>query len=293
MINLKKFDTVNAVLTDEGLTKFIIENDHASAEIYLQGAHLTKFQPRLERPIVWMGEETVFGFGESIRGGIPICWPWFGAHPTDKNLQKHGFARDRDWFLAKVVEESDATSLTFTLESNPETKQFVENDFLVTLKFTIGKTLKMKMTTTNLDDSLDFTVGGGFHTYCCVSDIANIKLTGLENCDYLDAADGFSPKKQTEEFTVTENVDRVFTNNTGPITVEDSGFGNNIVITKKSGSKSDVVWNPWTELAKELSGFGSEEYKEMVCVETTNILEDVYTLKPQKTHSIKVEIGLK
>ena len=92
--------TLNAEFAIEGQLKFkinahdqitlCIDTSHAQAEIVLQGAHLIHWQPRDQQAVIWLSEDAVFAAGKSLRGGVPVCWPWFGAHADNEKFPAHG-----------------------------------------------------------------------------------------------------------------------------------------------------------------------------------------------------------
>ncbi|MGL4853820.1 MAG: D-hexose-6-phosphate mutarotase, partial [Lentisphaeria bacterium] len=158
--------------------------------------------------------------------------------------------------------------------------------FLLTLTITIGSKLELNLTTANLD-SQNFTVGGAFHTYLPVLDISKVSILGLEKCTYIDATDKFTSKIQNGPITFNCEVDRIYTNTSDEIILNDN---NNSIIISRRGSNSAVIWNPWIEKGKSLSGFAPSDYTQMVCIEATNALDDVYLLTPNTSHSLYTSI---
>ncbi len=267
-----------------------ISNAFAAAEICLHGAHVTSFKPHNKQPMIWVSDECVYKEGTVIRGGIPVCWPWFGAHPHDKTKPSHGFVRNRYWNVKSVTETDTETILTFFLTDDESTRQHWDYSFEVNLTVKISDKLEVNLTTVNTDVK-PLTVGGALHTYFPVSKISDISVSGLADRSYADALQGMKQLIQDGHIIFTGEVDRVYLNTPDTCKIDDPAFAENICIAKQ-GSNSTVVWNPWKDKAAGLSGFGNDEYHDMVCIETTNALEDVYKVNPGETHSLSATIYL-
>lgn len=262
-----------------------ISNAHATATIALHGAHVIDYIPRDQQPVIFTSVKAQFKEGKAIRGGIPVCWPWFAAHPSDSSKPSHGFARNRFWSLISSASHKDHTELVLTLDTfAPEVW---EAPCTLTLTIQVGAQLTLQLTTTNTG-SKDITVGGALHSYFCVSDAKQISITGLEGASYLDTVDG-SEKSSDQPIRLSDEFDSIYKNTDKTVTVHDAAFNRSISI-EKSGSLSTVVWNPWSEKAAALGDMLDEEYLDFVCVETANALDDVYQLSPGQTHTLGTTI---
>ncbi|MEE8588692.1 MAG: hypothetical protein V3S80_05030, partial [Sulfurimonadaceae bacterium] len=177
--NLKQFgipNTLSFIKNDGDLTKIIITNSLAEAEIYLHGAHLTHFQPKGEEALIFNAKESYVIPPKSVHAGIPICWPWFGAHPTDSTKPQHGFARDKAWTLkSTTVLDSKETEVVLTLKDDTHSHTLFPYSFELELTFTIGKTLTIGLKTTNTDEN-SFTITQALHTYFAISDIETVEI---------------------------------------------------------------------------------------------------------------------
>jgi D-hexose-6-phosphate mutarotase len=262
-----------------------VANQHALANIALQGAHIATFQPRGEEPVLWLSPNAKFAPGKSIRGGVPLCWPWFGPHKTDSKLPGHGFARTVPWELLETKAHSDgSTSLRFGLIENDTTHAQWPHASTAQLEVTVGRSLKVELVTTNTGDA-PFELGEALHTYFQISDVDNMTITGLEGCEYLDKVQDFARCTQQGGIKIESEVDRVYVNTEADCVIEDKGLKRAIRITKQ-GSRSTVVWNPWKEKAEKMGDFGPALHRDMVCVESGNALENVITLQPGETHRL-------
>ncbi len=270
-----------------GLIAAEINNKHASASIALQGAHLMTFQPHGHEPVIWLSKYAKFASGKSIRGGVPICWPWFGPHATDAKLPGHGYARTVMWEVLETKALPDgATFISFGLIETEATRAQWPYSSSVKIEMTIGSSLRVELITHNSGKQA-FVLGEALHTYFNISDVAQMTIRGLEGCDYLDKVGEPASRKQQNGIVIESEVDRVYINTTADCVIEDRGFKRAIRIAKQ-GSRSTVVWNPWTEKADKMGDFGQEGHRGMVCVESANAFENVVNIAPGETHKLVV-----
>ncbi len=276
-----------------GMIVIEIQNNQASAIISLQGAHLLSWIPKGEEDVIWLSEDASFAPGKSIRGGVPICWPWFGAHGSttkeaNPDYPAHGFARTTNWEVICTEDlDSDRTRITFIMLPQAENVQMWPAETSVQFQLTIGKKLEIELITHN-NGSEPITIGQALHTYFNVGDVSNVLLHGLDNTDYLDKLEDFRLKVQHGPVTINEEVDRIYLDTTTECVIEDKTLKRNIIINK-CGSHSTVVWNPWQETAAKMGDLGEEGFKKMLCVESCNAAEDVVTIEPAKAHHLWVQ----
>lgn len=274
----------------DGLVTVRIENELASASLALQGAHLIHWQPtHAADPVLWLSKRARFGHGRSIRGGVPICWPWFGAHPTDEKLCPHGFARIMPWHLTESeVLEDGATQLRLQLLDTPAAQQKLPHPHELSLTVEIGSTLKMMLATTNMGGE-PFAITEALHTYFQISDIDGVHIEGLSGYEYADKVTGFSRGIQQGDIRFSHEYDRVYMNTVSDCTIVDPGLKRRINIAK-SGSRSTVVWTPGQVKAEELHDIGpGDDWRRMICVESANALDNVVNVSPGETHVLTVE----
>ncbi|MBI1173750.1 MAG: D-hexose-6-phosphate mutarotase [Sideroxydans sp.] len=274
------------------LTVAEIANAHASASIALQGAHLMTWQPKGQEPVIWLSKFAKFSPGKSIRGGVPVCWPWFGPHASDSKLPGHGYARTVMWEVLETRAMPDgSTFIRLGLIENDATRAQWPHPSSVQLEITAGPTLHMALITHN-SGAQSFTLGEALHTYFHISDVARMTIHGLEGCDYMDKAGGASElRTQQGGIVITSEVDRVYMNTAADCLIEDRGLQRTIRIAKQ-GSQSTVVWNPWTAKADQMGDFGPEGHRGMVCVESANALGNVVSVAPGETHRMVVEYSV-
>jgi D-hexose-6-phosphate mutarotase len=276
-------------IAGDGLAVAEIANAHSTASICLQGGHVMTWQPvGASAPVVWLSKLAKLAPGKSIRGGAPVCWPWFGAHASEAGFPGHGYARTVPWEVTGTRTLADgATEIALQLAESDATRAMWPHASRAEILVTVGKTLKIALTTTNLGKE-DFVIGEALHTYFQIGDIAESKVLGLEGCEYMDKAGGGVRKHQEGAVTFSAETDRVYVNTEATCLIEDARLKRRIRVAK-SGSRSTVVWTPWTEKADKMGDFGPDGWRAMVCVESANALENVVTVKAGASHTMAVE----
>ena len=283
--------SVRLVQTVDGLPRLDVDSPAATARLFCHGAQLTEWTPSgLAHSVVWTSAHSYFQPGRPIRGGVPICFPWFGPHPDDASQPAHGFVRLADWTLRQAAESGDGTvTLGFELQSDAATRRFWPHDFRLSQSYSIGPTLGMTVRVEN-SGAAPFTFEEALHTYFAVSDIAQTSIGGLEGTEYLDKVLGFARRRQGgEPLRFTGETDRVYLETGAECHIADPGWQRRISVAK-TNSNTTVVWNPWSGRARELKDFGDDEWRAMVCVESANVGGAAVRLAPGQTHTMTVEI---
>ena len=278
---------------ENGLEYIEIDNDLATAKIALQGGHIISWQPKeQEHPVLWLSSNARLQKGRSIRGGVPICWPWFGAHPTDGTFCPHGFARVIPWQLIEAEPtRHGATRLTLQMTETAEARRQLSYPYLLSMTMTIGDTLRIELSTTN-KSTHPFLIGEAFHTYFNISDIANVTVKGLEDTLFADKVFGYERRLQRGDITFNGEFDRVYLNTTSDCSIEDIGLNRRIRIGT-SRSQSTIVWTPWADKAEQMADMGTtDEWRTTICVETGNALDNTVVISPNKTHTMAVEYSV-
>ncbi|GAC1437027.1 MAG: D-hexose-6-phosphate mutarotase [Chloroflexota bacterium] len=266
-----------------------VQTPHAHARIALQGATVIGYQRRDHDPLLWVSRHSAYADDRAIRGGIPICWPWFGPHPTNTALPSHGFARTRPWtLLGTAVAGDGSTEVRLGLRDQEATRALWPHAFALELVVVVGASLRVSLTARNTG-SAAFTCGGALHTYFLVGDVTALTIDGLDGCAYVDQVDGHRAGVQHGPLTISGETDRVYQGTTAPCTFDDPVLRRRVTVAK-SGSHSTVVWNPWHDKAARLPDMGDDEYPHMVCVEVANALDDVVTVAPGGEHRLEAVI---
>jgi len=238
--------------------------------------------------VIWLSKFAQFSPGKSIRGGVPVCWPWFGPHGQNPQFPGHGFARTVPWALVDASRLPDhRVRLEFELVQSDTTRAQWPALSTVRNIITVGPELEVELATSNLG-STAFELGQALHTYFEVGDIRRATVIGLEHCDYIDKFDGGARKVQEGAVSFSQETERIYLGTHGYCEIRDPALARSIVITS-TGSRSTVVWNPWSEKAGKMGDFGPDGHLAMVCVETANAAEDVITLAPGATHRMAAQ----
>jgi len=276
-----------------GLTFAQIENDLAVATVCLQGAQLTHWQPRSQtESVTFLSAAAQYTEGKAIRAGVPICWPWFGPHATDKARPSHGFARNILWEArAPLRMENGATQLSLRLSDSQQSRALWPYRFALEYRITVGDELSLELTTSNTG-SESFPLSEALHTYFRVGDIGSVQVLGLDRTGFVDAADGGRRKRQEGPVIFPAEIDRVFINTEAACTIVDPLLKRRIHIAKR-GSHSTVVWNPGEKKAAALADLGAAPttgggWRQFVCVESANALDNTLTLEAGQPHCLSV-----
>ena len=275
--------------TGGSLVSVEITNAHASASICLQGGQVLNWQPAsTAEPVLWMSKAAHFAAGKSIRGGIPVCWPWFGAHMSESSFPAHGFARTQAWQVKGTRTLDDgSTELILTMPINAALQPMWPYLAQLDLLINVGTSLKIALITRNLGD-VDFCITEALHTYFQVSDVAQVHVDGLDGVHFHDKAAGWVEGDQVGGIDFTSEVDRVYVNSTQRCTIVDPSYTRCIHIAKL-GSQSTIVWNPAAARAAQMGDLGKDGWKNFVCVESGNALENTVTVFAGKSHTLAVE----
>ncbi len=270
-----------------GLSRVEVETSLASAEIYLQGAHVTAYAPRDGAPVLFLSRASRFEPGAPIRGGIPLVFPWFGRKAGDPSAPLHGPARLAEWRLEEAVADpAGVVTLRFALA-----------DLLVDAEsararlgyqVTVGRSLQLALDVENRGPA-PFAFEDALHTYLAVADVERVALTGLETATFLDETDGFARKRQdAAPLVVRGETDRIYDDTRSTCVVWDPVERRRIAVAK-TGSEATVVWNP--SAARVLPDLGAAEWARFLCVESGNVGARAITLDPGARHRLTVDLS--
>jgi glucose-6-phosphate 1-epimerase len=268
----------------------LLDAPGAQAELALQGAHVLRYARTGEPPLLWVSREAIFAPGKAIRGGVPICWPWFGPHPTDPARPQHGFVRTALWELRETGADEAATWARLGLRDSEASRALWPHAFDLELAVRVSDRLAIALTARNSGDA-PISCGGALHSYFTVGDVTRIEIAGLDGTRYIDKLDGGAEKAQAGPVSIAGEVDRVYLDTQAACTIIDPALLRRITV-EKGGSRTTVVWNPWAEKARALKDFADDEYSGMVCVETANAEGDAVEIAPGATHTLVATLGV-
>ncbi len=260
-----------------GLTRGTLTHHDATAQVYLHGAHVTHYQPAHAQPVLFMSQASHFAPQQPIRGGVPICFPWFGPKADDPDAPAHGLARTRPWHIHSASADDHATTLTLANDSIAP--------FHVTLRIELCDRLRLTLSVQNTGHA-DASYQVALHTYLILSDARKVTVTGLEHAAFIDKmneAREFPPTGEPIRFTA--ETDRVYLDTDDSCIIHDAEAGRRIIIDKE-GASHTVIWNPWIDKAARMPDFGDHEWPGMCCVETANVHADGITLPPGQSHDM-------
>lgn len=269
-----------------------VNTSQCTATVSLQGAQLIEWTPVNHKPVIWLSEDASFAMGKSIRGGIPVCWPWFGAHKTNQSFPAHGFARTVAWTLLDCsLLGNGSVMMRFRLNRDPGTDALWPLDTPLELSITMGEVISLELVTRN-NENKPIEITEALHTYFAVSDVQNVTIKGLADCDYLDKVQNFSRFTQKGDVGFIQETDRVYVDTDSECIIEDHNWQRHIHISK-SGSHSTVVWNPWQDRSLEMGDMGEAGYLRMLCLESANAANNMVTIEPGDEHKLCVQYIVK
>lgn len=276
---------------EDKLVYAMVSNKHADATICLYGAHIVSYSPARNMEILWMSPYSSFEQGKAIRGGIPVCFPWFGLHQINDSLPQHGFARIMNWEVIKTETlESGENLICLQLNSSDKTKEFWPHDFCAEMIFTVGTKLSLTLKVSNTsDEAIEYT--SALHSYFSLSGIENITIEGLENTRYQNQLDGGDYIQETPLLSINKAETRHYYNTETTCVINDTIFNRRISV-EKSGSTNTTVWNPWAETCADMDDMPNNAYETFVCLETVNKIDDVIKLAPGDSHETTAVISV-
>ena len=257
-----------------------VDNAKASAIISIYAGQVLSFQPANEpHNLMFLSERAYYQSGKSIKGGAPICWPWFGPDPEGKGRPAHGFVRNCFWEVIRTEATADGEGkVTLGLKDSAETRAIWPHSFGLSLEITVGDSLNLELITRSTDGDA-FPITQALHTYFKVGHINEVVISGLAGAEYIDKTDHGMLKFQSGPITIDREVDRIFRNVPGELVIDDAAFDRRIRINSE-GSKTAVVWNPWAKISAEMGDLKDDDYERFVCVETANADRDVAQVGP-------------
>lgn len=246
-----------------GIPLLVVDSPRCYAVIALQGAQLLEFKTKPDfTPLLWLSPKAVFAAGKAIRGGVPICAPWFGPHPREKTYPKHGFVRSELWALTHSAQTADGiTHLVFTYTPSEAAQQLYPFAFSLRLIMTLSEDIQLALEVTN-HSTQAMPFSWALHSYHPVGDLASVQVEGLENIPFLDATDGYARKQEAVPIHFAGELDRVYEN--VPSTQMIRGVPS--ITISGMNCPTCIVWNPGAALAATMPDV-QDGFSEYICVE--------------------------
>ncbi|WP_017446361.1 D-hexose-6-phosphate mutarotase [Gayadomonas joobiniege] len=272
--------------TQDALPLLKINHELFDAVIAIQGAHLVEFSAKGKDPLLWLSPQAIFKQGKAIRGGIPVCFPWFGDNQLSENTPSHGFVRNRDWQLADIDVTAEQVSITFKFTSNEETQTLYPYSFEAEYKIQLNHQIELALTAINLSDTL-MPVSFALHSYHPVADIETVYIDGLHYTTYLDNTAQLAAKIQQGPVHFSGELDRIYLN----VAEQQRIQSKTPIVLRSKNCHSAIVWNPGPEKAAQLIDLGEQNYPSFVCVERGNAFSDSWYLAPKEKRQAELLIG--
>lgn len=285
-------DQLKFVDSKGGFPNIEISNGKAKALISVYGGQILSYQPTNEpEDLLFLSTKAYFEQGKAIKGGTPICWPWFGPDPEGLGRPSHGFVRNRLWTVmgTETTPQGD-TAVSLGVVNSPETEEIWPQAFNLTIIYTVGETLSIELKTQNTG-SHAFSISQALHTYFKIGDVNRVQVLGLNGSDYLDKVDGGQQKTQQGVVEFSEECDRIYTAPPAKLIIDDLSLDRRIQITSE-GSKTAVVWNPWIENSVSMADLEDTDYQRLLCVETANAAQDIVNIPPGQAMSLKAQYSI-
>lgn len=257
----------------------VVEHPTSSAVVSLHGAQLLYWQPAGEFPVLWLSEQSAWTQGVAIRGGIPVCWPWF----ADQGTPAHGFARTSMWRLAAPEDRDDGVGLTLTFDGAPRTRELWPHDFTLTCRIRLGREC-----TVEIEADSDHPSTAALHTYLDVGTADQTEITGL-GTDFVDKVRDGARGRQDGPLTVTGHIDRIYTGPDAVSAITNRQTGRTIHIRHHHHSEV-VVWNPGPTLSRSMADLADDAHRRFACVETARITRPLERAAPGRPARLATEL---
>jgi glucose-6-phosphate 1-epimerase len=269
---------------NSGLARVQITGAFGEGDIYLHGAHVTSWKPAGHDEVIFVSTKSRWEEGQAIRGGIPICFPWFRGKSDDPHAPAHGFVRTKTWQLESIIENENGVAVTMFTQSDEHTRKWWPGEFRLTHRVIFGAELRLELVCMNTGTA-PFRFEEALHTYNRVANIQDARVQGLDGVGYLDNTDSNKKKTQPGDVIVASPTDNAYCNTQSEVDLLDANKKRRIRL-RKEHSLTTVVWNPWSEGAARLQDLGDGEWRQFLCVEASNILDAAIHLAPGQDHTM-------
>lgn len=271
---------------DDPLPGTLVETEACTALVLDQGAHVVRWAPRGSEDVLFTSENSAFAAGKAVRGGIPVCWPWFNSGKDGQAPVRHGFARTANWRQVQAEVEGEVARLVYELTSQDVDYHGFPAGVVARLEVDLGRELEVRLVVTAGDEPVEFEEA--LHTYLAVSDVEQVRIEGMDGADYLDTVGEPTTRTQSGEITFDGELDRVY-DSTATCRLVDV---DRTVLVEKENSATTVVWNPDAELAGTMADLGAEQARRFCCIETANAKQHAVELAAGEQHVMTARISV-
>ena len=292
---------VERIELDE-LTCWRVRTEDAELQVAQQGAQILGYQRDGEPPLIWLSNQAAYQKGKAVRGGVPVCWPWFGdlrrnpaevqgMHEGGPLCPAHGLVRERDWELLNIDTNGTTVHMAFAVDSRSPLLPGWPHAAKLRLDIRLGEALQVSLTSHNLGDT-PLAISQALHSYFAISDIREVEVEGLDGCPYIETLEDWQLRKQQGNITFSGETDRIYLKTPSRMSIVDRAWKRRIQLDVE-GSASAVVWNPWIDKARRLSQFAEDAWQGMLCIETARVMDDILVLKPGEEQRMVLNIASK
>lgn len=281
------------------LTCWRVRHDANELLISQQGAQILSYQQDDQPPLIWLGEQAAYKRGQGVRGGVPVCWPWFGnlqrnpqavqaMHRQPDAAPAHGLVRSLDWQLQGIDQHADGVQLEFSYNSTTHPLNDWTHAAELRLSIRLDERLHIQLSSRNLGDT-PLAISQALHSYFAVSDIRHVAVEGLHGCRYIETLEDWQQRQQDGLLTFSGETDRIYLDTPAQLSILDHAWQRRIQL-HSVGSNSAVLWNPWIDKAQRLSQFASDAWQGMLCIEHANVMDDIRVLNAGQQHQLNLSL---
>jgi glucose-6-phosphate 1-epimerase len=275
--------------TWQGIDVLRVETPFSVARLSLHGAQLLSFVPTGFDDLLWVSPTSALP-PKAIRGGVPICWPYFGRQGQPDDAFQHGHARVSRWPLTDVKREADGTVV---LKLALPLRDGVPLELQMSIH--VGRELRQSIDSLHRGDA-PYRLTQALHTYFRVADATQATVSGLDGLRYDDKYDG-GTHVQDGDWSLHDprdpgRSDRIYAGTGHRFDLNDPAGGRRIRLDT-FGSRSLVVWNPGTSGAAGIADMPDDGWRGFVCLEAANAGEDAIELEPGQRHRLSQVISVR
>jgi glucose-6-phosphate 1-epimerase len=274
----------------KGFPSVRVQTPDVTGEVQLYGGQVSSWKPAGAEEVFFVSSKTRWQEGTAIRGGVPICFPWFADRTEGPKSPAHGLVRTKPWRLEAITHADSNVTVALSTSADETTKKVWQGDYHLLFCATFGDQLRLELIVTNRG-SLTFKFEEALHSYYRVGNVEKTKVRGLGGCTYVDKTDARKEKHQRGDVTLTGETDRVYRGTSSSVEIEDPVLRRRILVAKED-SRDTVVWNPWTQKAAAMADLGADEWRQFVCVETANVGDHGVTLGEVQAHTMTALISV-
>ncbi|WP_252273726.1 D-hexose-6-phosphate mutarotase [Pseudomonas subflava] len=281
------------------LTCWRVRLGEAELLVAQQGAQVLSYQRGEQPPLIWLSEQAAYQRRQSVRGGVPVCWPWFGdlgrnppalqaQHANPGEAPFHGGVRGLDWQLQGIDERDGGVHLGFSFDTRQNPLPDWPHAAELRLDIRLDERLHLDLTSRNLGDA-PLALSQALHSYFAISDIHQVEVQGLDGCRYIETLEDWQERHQQGALRFTGETDRIYLDVPSRLRLHDAGWNRDLLLETRH-SRSAILWNPWIDKAQRLSAFADDAWQRMLCIETANVWDDCVELAPGESHSLGVSL---